>query len=302
MTRQKTAVAVSLAALLLGLLFPGLVGWLLVIAALSAAVCCSFAAQRLEPVVAVPWSLIALGQLLNGLGNMVIAFDTKKWVEAPDWVSSVNFNSATILTVLGIVGLCLGPEARRVVPIAVDLLVITGCALGLGVMFDVGRFIGHPAGEAVTMLGLMGFLAVVVGFVGLGFGVVAWNAQPSGRRTANRLAVLAHVSATLGDTEMLGNYLGIPFELVSLTWLASSLLILVAASFLGNVGEPTKWISHRNLSRIAVGFAAVQLVSLFVRPAPHGEVRVILAVVLTVAVFRMVVLLGSPPERSKVDL
>ena len=93
MTRQMTAIAVSVAVLVTGVAAPGSIAWLLVISGLTAAVCLAFAAQRLEADQYSPWQLIALGQLLNGLGNMVIAFDTQRWATAPDWVSSVYSSS-----------------------------------------------------------------------------------------------------------------------------------------------------------------------------------------------------------------
>jgi hypothetical protein len=295
MTRQTTAIAVSVVVVATGLFVPETVGWLLVIAGLAAAVWCAFAAQRLAPELRMPWYLLAFGQLLNGLGNMMIAFDSTKWVSAPDWVSAVIFNSATIVTVMGIVGLCLAPAARRLLSVALDLLIITGCALGLGVMWDLGRFFGHPAGEADNLLGLMGFLAVVLGVVGLAFCVVAWIAQPRGGRAAYRFAALAHVAATLGDTEMLGNYLGLRFEVVSLTWLTSSLLILIASQYLPGVTEPVKVVGRHTLSVIAVVFGLVQVASLIVQPVPNGELRVVLVVVLAIAAVRVLGMVGREP-------
>ncbi|MCE5291852.1 MAG: hypothetical protein LLG14_21795 [Nocardiaceae bacterium] len=298
MTRQTTALTMSVVAVAIGLFLPATVGWLLVIAGLTAAVSCAFAAQRLAPELRMPWFLLAFGQLLNGLGNMMIAFDSTKWVSAPDWVSAVIFNSATIVTVMGIIGLCLAPAARRLITVALDLLVITGCAFGLGVMWDLGRFFGHPAGDADNLLGLMGFLAVVVGFVGLAFCVVAWNAQPRGGRAAYRFAALAHVSATVGDTEMLVNYLGIKFEVVSLTWLASSLLILIASQYLPGLGQPVKVLGRHTLSVVAVVFGLVQVASLILRPIPNGELRVVLVVVLAIAALRLLGMLGREPVAS----
>lgn len=288
MITQGTAIVASVSALAMGLIFPDSVAWLLVVAALAAAFYCTFAAQRLTPEHAGPWYLLSLGQLLNGLGNMVIAFNTKQWVDAPDWVSATVFNSATIATVVGIVGLCVGASAREVFCAVLDLIVISGCALGLAVMWNLGRFFGHPAADASTLLDLMGFLAVVVGFVGAGFGLVAWRVAPDGLRTAYRLAVLGHIAATLGDTEVLGDYLGIKFEIVSLTWVASSLFILVAAAFLRRNSAPSNRIRAKTLPIVALGLVGVQLIALAIWPVPY-EVGVVIAVAIAVAALRQLI-------------
>jgi hypothetical protein len=106
------------------------------------------------------------------------------------------------------------------------------------------------------------------------------------------------VSATLGDTEMLGNYLGVKFEVVSLTWLASSLLILIASQYLPGLEEPVKVVGRHTLSVIAVVFGLVQVASLILRPVPNGELRIVLVVVLAIAALRMLGMFGREPVRS----
>ncbi|WP_064442376.1 hypothetical protein [Hoyosella altamirensis] len=280
MTRQATAIAASALALAIGFSVDGSIGWLLVASGLAAAMACAFASQSLASGVRAPWQLLALGQLLNGLGNMVIAFDSQRWVDSPDWVSAVSFNFATIFTVLGVAGLALKPVASQLVPAGVDLLAITGCALALGLMWNVDEFLGDADGEVDSLLELMGFLAVVVQFAGLAFAPIVWFAQAKGRRTANRLVVLALVAATLGDTEMMIEFFDLSFTVVASMWLLSSLLLLVAATFIGDASPPVRWVSSQLLARLTLAFAIATLASLPFRPMPGGAVGVVIVVVL----------------------
>lgn len=300
MTRQATAIAATVVALIVGLTVEGSIGWLLVASGLAAAIACAFASQTLAPGVRAPWQLLAMGQLLNGLGNMVIAFDAELWVDSPDWVSAVVFNCATIFTVLGVVGLAIKPVMARFVPVGLDLLAITGCALAIGVMWDVDDFLGADADH--TLLGLMGFLAVVVQFVGLAFAPVAWFAQQKGRRAANRLAVLALVAATLGDAESVVDFLGLPFAVISSMWLMSSMLLLIAAMFLDDVGPPARWVNDDRLGRITLIFALAMLASLPFRPIPGGSVGVVIVVSLAaVLIARLLVAAVRSDTDDRVD-
>lgn len=302
MTRQATAIAASVIVLVVGFAAEATIGWLLVGSGLAAAMACAFASQSLTPGARAPWQLIALGQLLNGLGNMVIAFDAERWVDSPDWVSAVSFNLATIFTVLGIVGLALKPVASQLVPAGMDLIAITGCALALGVLWDIDEILGDADGEVDSLIGLMGFLAVVVQFVALAFAPIVWFAQAKGRRTANRLAVLALVAATLGDTEMMIEFFDLSFVAVASMWQASSLLLLIAATFVSGATPPVRWVSSDVLGRVTLGFALAALASLPFREIPSGDVGVVVVVLLAaVLVARLLVSAVRSDTEDRVD-
>src|SRR5262245_4905184 len=98
-TLRVVAIVASIAMIGVAMAVPSTVGQMLVASAAAAGVVGLVAAMRSTGNDRTAWLLLAVGQLLNGIGNIAIAYHKDAWFAAPDWFSSIAFNLATLATV-----------------------------------------------------------------------------------------------------------------------------------------------------------------------------------------------------------
>lgn len=209
------------------------------------------------------WTLLGIGQLLNGLGNLAFVGDDA-WHRQLAWGASATFTVATLLTVLGMYAFVFPtPRIRRILSRGLDALIVCGCAFFLAWTWDLEKVLtGHSAER--TVLGLMGVIGLVLDAMGLAVAPLLWRARRGQHVVAPAFALLALVVATLGDTELFNRLLRFPDAMAPLSWTSSSCLLLVGATLIAQRPHPIRGVAGRGpLDPVTLAVIVTVVVTIF---------------------------------------
>lgn len=286
MTWPRAAVGIAFVCAVVSLALPQTLDFLLVATAVGAAIACVLGSIRQVAVARCGWLLIGFGQLCNGVGNLWVLSNPNTWFVGSEWTTSIVFNVATLVTVLGLTALVLPQHSvEKLAEVCLDLLAITGCAFVIGVQWDIVRFFGEEGNETTPALGLMGFLAVVVDWVGIAVAAIVWGRKPFGR-PAGRCVAAGLVLSMLGDSRVLGGAVDVSDSLAAYLWVSSSLLILIGGVCITTKPEMVRPLDDGHVVRIATVLEIVTVCAVIFGGATSPGTRIVLAIVLLVITAR----------------
>ena len=269
---RLAALCASVAGLAIAVIVPSTVGVLLVVSALAAGIVAVLAAARGSGVDSKAWLLLGVGQLFNSAGNLAIAVDSAAWFADPSWLSTLVFSLATLSTVVGLVLFLMPPRHSQLIGIVTtDLLVVLGCVFILGWTWELPQTLG-AVDEVPSVWGVMGFLAIVLDLIGIAFGALVWTSRPPHQRAALRLAIGSLALAALGDTGIFAAKFHLSDSMASLTWVASSLVLLVGATYVPALATPLRAMGERPFLSAATGSLAATVIIVMLSGGPEDSV------------------------------
>lgn len=182
------------------------------------------------------WTLLGIGQLANGIGNLSF-LGGEHFVVATSWTITAVFNIGTLVTVMGMFAFVApSGDRRRLAAFAADSVMVCGCAFVVIWTWRLTDYIG-AANQQGTVLGAMAVLGLVLDAMGLALTPAIIRSRPPGARGALWMAVFALVIAAVGDLDQALTAIRLPEELAPLGWLMSSSLLLVGATLVQGTAE-----------------------------------------------------------------
>ena len=278
---RLAAIVGAVVMVILPVLMPSSMQTVLVVSALGAGTLAVVVAQRTRSMDRSAWTMIGIGQVLNGLGNFGFLWSSPI---APGWMLTMCFNVGTFLTVLGMFALVVpAGRTRDVVDFALDMLVLLSCAFCVVWTLNLEHSITGDAAPQSVLGGVI-VLAIVIDFAGIALAPWLLRLRRGEARLAVGLTVPSLVVATIGDMNLPTRFLGASSEAAALCWVLSSSLLLIAAAHVTSVAHRrTVTAQSRKVDLVMLPVVGTGLMYLFVRD-PLDDVGRAALVVMVAAV------------------